>query len=142
MTISRKWITSLTAAVLAAGTLTAASSATAATGPAAQSSCYLAQSTAYPGFEGNNLHCAPRAGAAAYYEPDGNEHWSNVMGTFSGSQREFFCWTEGATHSGGNSVWYKSWADEPSVGHGFSIGYVKSTDVYTGTHPYPGLRHC
>ncbi|MEU2434489.1 MULTISPECIES: hypothetical protein [unclassified Streptomyces] len=62
------------------------------------------------------------------------------MGLLDGSMHDFACYREGEQHSGGNNIWYYTWSNEVHASYG--LGFVKSTDVYTGTHPYPGLKHC
>ena len=49
----------------------------------------------------------------------------------------FDCWTTGQRHSGGNSIWYRTYGDVTG-----RWGYVAAVSVYTPTDPFPGVAHC
>ncbi|UUN26758.1 hypothetical protein [Streptomyces sp. FIT100] len=121
------------------GTLVTAPAASAAFGhPSDQSACSLGSG---PVFISGALLCAPRAGAEVWWDGRVSDPaWHYLMGRLDGSAHDFACYREGAPHSGGNNIWYYTWSNEAHATYG--LGYVKSTDVYAGMHPYPGLRRC
>lgn len=49
----------------------------------------------------------------------------------------FQCWTTGQRHSGGNSVWYRTYGDVTG-----RWGYVAAAVVYTPYDPFPGVARC
>lgn len=49
----------------------------------------------------------------------------------------FQCWVTGQRHSGGNSVWYRTYGDVTG-----RWGYVAAAAVYTPRDPFPGVAPC
>lgn len=49
----------------------------------------------------------------------------------------FQCYTVGQRHSGGNSIWYRTYGDVTS-----RWGYVAAAAVFTDRDPYPGVAPC
>ncbi|MFC5803076.1 hypothetical protein [Streptomyces formicae] len=124
-------------AALVAGTTTASTAVAseASSGPSPQSSCYIAHDSGF--YRADALHCAPRAGAGVHLDPP---DYQVPEGYLNGTVHPFGCWSKLSAHDGGNDIWYHTYVDEWV--HGYGIGWAKSTDVYTGTHPYPGLPEC
>lgn len=90
--------------------------------------------------------CPNKVGAALYGD---TYAWNNAAamtktGIMKTSPSWFVCYRRGATHSGGNNVWYYTQGDQsvapwqPRA----AWGYMPAADVSTSTDPWPGMPQC
>ncbi|WP_030935243.1 hypothetical protein [Streptomyces sp. NRRL B-24720] len=120
----------LTATALATPTASAAT---------AQEPCRIARTTLNLYAGADVLYCSTVPGAKV--QRIANQDPSDVEGYINGSsEHQFLCWTTGETHDGGNNIYYFTYVD--TLVHGYGIGWVKSSDVLTTTHPFPGMSRC
>lgn len=85
-------------------------------------------------------YCPNRAGAGLYEDADYNTKTASMRYP----QSWFVCYRHGASHRGGNDVWYYTLGDfsEPAFQRRQPWGYMPAADVSVNTHPWPGIPAC
>jgi hypothetical protein len=85
-------------------------------------------------------NCGNDRGAKMYRDPNTTTHTA-YMDT---SPSWFVCWKRGASHAGGNNVWYYSQGDRSAPGQSarHAWGFMPAVNVHTSTDPWPGMAEC
>jgi hypothetical protein len=86
------------------------------------------------------FYCGNRGGAPLYAGTNTN----TVIGYMDSTTSWFVCYNTGATHAGGNNVWYYTQGDRSSSGQSGrkGWGYMPAVNVWTDYDPYPNIPHC
>ncbi|AKJ31819.1 M23 family metallopeptidase [Caldimonas brevitalea] len=78
--------------------------------------------------------------ARLYREANSNTH----IGYLDSTTSYFVCHTRGATHAGGNNVWYYTQGDRSTPGHEArrGWGYLPAVNTWTRQDPYDSIPPC
>lgn len=135
-------VRSIFVVLLLAFAMSAGSLATSAA-PAQAASCNSDGRPKSDGFGGwwpTGWVCPNRSGAGVYV----SANYSVRVGTMYSNPSWFVCYWRGASHAGGNNVWYYTQADvaAPGQGHWRGWGFMAAVDLGTHIDPWPGIPPC